>query len=236
MKKSSILLTAFLLFTVLLLANLWYITHKTPYSRADVVTVSTRHEKTVVPDMANLAFGVVATGPDVDAVKRQVDDSSSRVIEALAAQGIDKTKINIVTQSVQPIYRMENNVQTIAGYRVQNGVSFVTDDLDKIGLLVRTATQNGASQVQNIRFALKDDSSVRNELLQRALQDAYKRATQLAQMSGKIVGDVVSITENTRPSILPGYSTMEKNENAPTVINPGTLTIAVDLTIAYGLK
>lgn len=201
------------------------------------INVTGHAETTVVPDVAVLSVGIVSTGTDVESARVENDRTMRRIIEALTQQGIDKREITTSQFSLQPIYRSDakdSGVGTISGYRLQNTVSVVVSDLAKIGTVIDATFQAGANQFQGLRFGLKDDAALRDELLKKAVQDGRRKAGIIADALGVSLGQAISVTENGRMAPVASEVRMLKASAASAPIEAGTLTVGVDVNIVFG--
>jgi len=203
---------------------------------AATINVTGHAETTVVPDVAVISTGIISNGSDVESARGENDRVMRRIIEALAQQGIERSKITTSQFSLQPIYRSDakdGGLGTISGYRLQNTVSVVVDDLTKIGTVIDTAFQAGANQFQGLRFALKDDGGLRDELLKKAVQDGRRKAVIIADALGVSLGQAVSVSETSRMAPVATDVRMLKASSAGTPVEAGTLTLGVDVSMVF---
>lgn len=201
------------------------------------INVTGNAETTVVPDIAFISCGIVSTGVDVEAARGENDKVMRRIIETLTQQGIARSRITTSQFSLQPIYRSDakdGGVGTISGYRLQNTVSVAVEDLTKIGAVIDGAFQAGANQFQGLRFGLKDDGALRDELLKKAVQDGRRKAAIIADALGVSLGQAVSVTEAGRMAPVAADVRMMKVNSAGTPVEAGTLTVAVEVNLVFG--
>lgn len=210
-----------------------------PENPQAMISVTGHAETTVTPDVAYMTAGIVTTGADVESARSENDRVMRRIIDALTAQGIEKKNIVTSQFSLQPIYRNEardGGTGTITGYRLQNNVTVVIEDLSKIGTVVDATFQAGANQFQGLRFGLKDDSQLREELLRSAVQDGRRKAAVMADALGVSLKAPLSISEGGHyaPVQADSYRSLKAVAGgAP--IEAGTLTIGIDVNMAFGI-
>lgn len=203
------------------------------------INVTGHAEVTVTPDVAFVTTGIVTTGADVEAARQENDRVMKRIIDTLVAQGIDRKKISTSQFSLQPIYRNDtraNGEGTISGYRLQNNVTVVVEDLSRIGTVVDAAFVAGANQFYGLRFGLKDDSGLRDDLLRKAVQDGRHKAQVMADALGVSLGQPLSVTEAGQASPVQAdtYRMVKANSGAAP-IEAGTLTIGLDVNLSFGI-
>lgn len=207
--------------------------------RAATMTVTGHAELTVVPDIAYITAGIVTAGADVESARRENERVMRRIIEAVTAQGIDKNKIKTAQFSLQPIYKndaKDGANGTIGGYRLVNNLTVAVEDLEKIGPVIDAAFQAGANQFQGLRFAVKNDGKLRDELLRQAILDGRHKAAVMAEALGVTLGSPLSVTEagGYSPVQVDSYRNL-KAVAGGTSIEAGTLTVGMDVNLVFAL-
>ena len=201
-----------------------------------VIRVTGHAETTVVPDLAVLSVGVVSTASEVESARVENDRTMRRIVDVLTQQGVDKREITTSQFSLEPIYRSDSTnggAGTIGGYRLQNTVSVTVYDLTKIGPVIDAVFRAGANQFQGLRFGLRDDRSVRDEVLKQAVLDGKHKADVIADALGVKLGRAVSVSEIGR--VVPmteGFRTTAVQATVP--IEAGSLTVDVDASMEFG--
>ncbi len=105
--------------------------------------------------------------------------------------------------------------------------------------LLDGAVAAGANTIYGVNFYLDDSTAASSQARALAVQDAQKRAQELAEAAGMTLGPVVSISEGYSSS--PGYgqgggAMGEVQSGGPaTPIQAGTSTVEVDVTVTYQL-
>ncbi len=117
------------------------------------------------------------------------------VLEKLTGLGLADDAIRTLSYGVQPEYDWTDGRQSLRGYLARNVVEVRIDDIARVGEVVDTAVGSGATQVQNVRFTLKDMSEAEREALQLAASDARARAEALAAGVGRDIARVVRLDE-----------------------------------------
>jgi uncharacterized protein YggE len=202
------------------------------------ITVTGHAEATVAPDVAFVTAGIVTTGTDVEAARGDNDRIMRRIIDALAARGIAKSKIATSQFNLQPIYSNENRdggPVAISGYRLQNSVTVTVEDLTKIGAVIDAAFQAGANQFHGLRFAVKDDGRLHDELLRKAVADGRHKAAVMAEALGVTLGQPLSVSEAGRYMPMAASDMALKSVAGGAPIEAGTLTVSVDVNLVFAM-
>lgn len=188
---------------------------------------------TVRPDRAMIDVGVVTQADTSQTAVTQnalkLEATLARLRQLLGA-GAD---IKTISYSVTPNYRYprEGGEPTIAGYTATNIVRVTLDDLSKVGNVIDTATQGGANQIQNLRFTLKDESTVKAQALREAAVKARASAHALASALDLTVVRVLSVVEAGSPVIPIRDVAFAKAAGASTPIEPGTIEVNASVMI-----
>lgn len=203
------------------------------------VTVTGHAELTVVPDIAYITASIVTTGADVESARRENERAMRRIIDAVTGLGIDKNNIKTAQFSLQPVYKNDSKDGTagaIGGYRLVNSLTVAVEDLEKIGPVIDAAFQAGANQFQGLRFAVKNDGKLRDELLRLAVQDGRHKAAVMAEALGLTLGPPQAVTEAGRysPVQADNYRSLKAVANG-TPIEAGTLTVGMDVNLTFSI-
>ncbi|MDT8904080.1 SIMPL domain-containing protein [Anaeroselena agilis] len=208
-----------------------------PADGARTITVTGHAEAAVTPDIAFVTAGIVTTGADAESARADNDRTMRRIIDALAAQGTDKGNIATSQFSLQPIYRNDGKdgaPGTISGYRLQNSVTVKVEDLAKIGPVIDAAFAAGANQFQGLRFAVRDDDRLHDELLRKAVLDGRHKASVMADALGVALGQPLSVSEGGRYMPVQ-FDAVRSYKAAGTPIEAGTMTVSVDVNLVFGM-
>jgi len=208
--------------------------------QTSTVTVAGHAETTVTPDVAFITVGVVTAGSDLEAERQENDRAVRQIVEAVVALGVDQSKITTSQFFLQPIYRQQDPkepaTQVISGYRLQNTMIIAVDDLTKTGAVIDAAFRAGANQFQGLRFGLKDDKAIRDELLKMAVLDGKRKAGIIADALGVSLGKLASVVETARNNpVYTGDAATLKQDAAGTPVGAGSMTVSVNVALSYEL-
>ena len=213
----------------------------TPAAGATPATVSVSGVGivTTTPDTASVQLGVTVTQPTLAEAQSQASTQMQAVIDALTAAGVEEKDIQTSSYYVSVVqnYDSNGNPSEVTNFQVQNMVNVVVRNIDNVGPILDGAVAAGANTVYGVNFYLDDSSVASSEARALAVQDAEKRAQELAAAAGLTLGPVVSITEGVSygPMYGKGGSAMAADSAAPAPIQVGTTTIQVDVTVVYQL-
>ena len=190
---------------------------------------------TVKPDQAKLSIGVVTQARTAEEAASQNASRTTAVLDQLKQAVGPDGEIKTTNYSVNPnyIYPHNGGQRAITGYSANNTVLVTVNNLSNVGKVIDAATQNGANEVNNIQFTLRDEQKARSEALAMAAVKAKANAEAMAAALGLKVEGVLSAESSGGP-VQPRYAPMAmmaRAEAAPTPVETGTLDIHATVTV-----
>ena len=199
------------------------------------VTVVGEGEVQGTPDLltANVSMEFVAA--DVTGAMGQSNDRQQAVINALVDAGIERKDINTTQVSLQPQFGPDS--VAIVGYRASNSLDVKIRDLSAASqaLALIVSTGGDATRINSVNYSIEDDSQLIRDARSRAFEDARSRAEQYAGLSGRDLGDVISISEGagSSPPLPPVPMPRAAMEAVP--LEPGQQSVGFSVTVVWEL-
>jgi uncharacterized protein YggE len=205
------------------------------------VSVSGHGEVNVPPDTASVNIGVDIIKPTLDEAQSQATDQANAVIAALKDAGIDPADIQTSYYSVNILRDYSENADPtqITGFEVTNQLQVTVRDTDKLGEILDASVQAGANSIYGVNFLVSDQTAAASQARVKAVDDARAKAEELAAAAGLSLGPVVAISEGPPPVIGPMYGRGGGGAamaQAAVPVQPGSTTVAVDVTMTYELR
>jgi uncharacterized protein YggE len=205
------------------------------------VSVSGHGEVNVPPDTASVNIGVDIIKPTLDEAQSQATEQANAVITALKDAGIDPADIQTSYYSVNILRDYSENADPtqITGFEVTNQLQVTVRDTDKLGEILDSAVQAGANSIYGVNFLVSDQTAAASQARVKAVDDARAKAEELAAATGLSLGPVVAISEGAPPVIGPMYGRGGGGAamaQAAVPVQPGSTTVAVDVTMTYELR
>jgi uncharacterized protein YggE len=189
------------------------------------------------PDTVTVNASIEFIAPDATAAMNQTNERMSAVIDAVAAQGIDRKDVSTTQVSLQPQFGgPDNNV--IVGYQASNAIAVKVRKIDSASPTITAIQSTGgnATRINSVSFSIEDDSQLVKDARARAFDDAKDRAAQYAELSDTNLGKVLSITEAGAtvppPQPMPRYDAMSE---AAVPMEPGQQTVGFSVTVVWEL-
>ena len=185
------------------------------------------------PDMAEVQLGVQTFAVSVDQAVAENNRLTDSVLSALKGEGIDDSDLRTSAFSVFPQrdYKREGEAQ-ITGYWANNTVTVAVMEIDRTGFLLQAALDAGANRSFGLFFGLLDPAPVEQQARMLAVEDARRRASDLASAAGVTLGKLLTISES-RFVGGPVYARAEADQGQVVPIEPGDLEIQARVEAAY---
>jgi uncharacterized protein len=206
-----------------------------PSTTQRTVTVTGTATIRSAPDEAVISLGVQTQANTAQGAISQNAAEMTKVLQALADQGVGKDDIATSWVSLYPTYGQ--NGMDVTGFQASNQVDVTLHEMGKIGLVIDAAVAAGANVSNGVTFQLSDQNQGVDQALTSAVADARSKAQTLAAAGDAQLGDVVSIQEGSAPSTYPPimYASDSAAGAAATPIQPPTLETQVSVTVVWAL-
>jgi uncharacterized protein YggE len=206
----------------------------------DTFTVSGEGKVSGQPTLAEVNLGLYSEGQDVPTVQSANATKVNAIIDAMKQMGVSEADLQTSNYSIQPKFDYNNGTQTVVGYTVSQTVTVKVRDLTKVGAVVSKAGELGANQINGVNFTIDDPSQLQQAARAKAIEDARKKADDLAKTLGVTIVRVTTFSESS-PST-PGpifYGDMAAAPQAKAVapdIQPGSLDVKSDVSVTYEIR
>ncbi len=211
----------------------------------DQIIVTGNAEVEVTPDVATVRIGVLQQSTSAKDAQEGANRTGQAILKALGMLGVSPQQIQTSRLTITPVYQQRPNNSNytepprIVGYSASNVISVTLENLAQIGPVVDAGLDNGANQLEGVRFGLKNDGPVREKSLTQAIAEARGKASAMANALSVTLGTPLEVSEG-GVSIVPYEQSGEIQTAAfavraatPTPVSPGQLTIRASVTIRY---
>ncbi|MCX6781948.1 MAG: SIMPL domain-containing protein [Candidatus Magasanikbacteria bacterium] len=191
----------------------------------------------------NIAVTTIGySNTDKEVSKAQLDNKKimDQVMADLKKLGIEDKDLQ-TDYTIYPDYNYtQERGQELKGYRVNNSVTVKIRDLSKINDILGLAGKYGATEVGGLSFTIDDPSNLKDQARGKALDDAKKKAAELAASLGVRLGGVVSYNEYdaSNDTYYPKYNTISAEgggmgSGAPEAVSGGSKDVLMNVNITY---
>jgi len=193
---------------------------------ARTISVSGHGTVTTVPDRASFDFTAEIRAPTAAAAIARAGDASGAVAAALKDAGVAAADLQTSQISLSP--QMTDDGTTIVGYAASTTLTAKTT-IARAGAVVDAAVKAGANGVSGPNLSRSDEASLYDKALAGAVADAKRKAGALAAAAGLQLGGVQSLAESGAQAPIP----LAAKADFSAAIEPGTQTVAADVTVTY---
>ncbi|HZY40431.1 MAG TPA: SIMPL domain-containing protein [Anaerolineae bacterium] len=191
------------------------------------------------PDRATAQLGIETQSTTPEQATRANNEQMTKLIAALTAAGIDAKDIQTTYYSVYTEQRYKPETGEATGeivYHASASLSVTIRDISQVGAVLDKAVTAGANNISGVSFSVADTTKLEATAREKAVADARARAADLARLFGGQVGDVIEISEVVTGGPVPMLDKAMGLGGGGTPIQPGQLSISMQLQVTFTLK
>jgi uncharacterized protein len=189
-------------------------------------------------DLAQVTFVVEASRPSAAEARGAAALTAAAVLEALAGAGVADADRRTAGLDVSPTWEHDGSRSIRTGFTVTNRIAAVVRDLERVGAVLDSGLEAGATGLDGVRFDLADAAADTTEARRLAVVDARARATTIAEATGGRLGSLVAVAEAGAPVPLPRREARMlalAADASPTPVIPGSVEVTVSVTAEWEL-
>ncbi|WP_032094844.1 MULTISPECIES: SIMPL domain-containing protein [unclassified Alteromonas] len=152
-------------------------------------------EKKVKPEIIVISSYIEHHDADASLAKSEVDKKSKTLITAAREIGILREDIKTTPLQISPHYEYKDRERIDKGTSVSRNIDITLRDISLYHQLNQVLVDSGISGKLNAEVKVVNPREVKKEVLFEALKDAREKAEQLANLNGKKIKDVHSVSE-----------------------------------------
>ena len=181
--------------------------------------------KRIETTIAEVKLGVEIEGKTIEEVQQKIAKQSSKIVELLRSQDVEKLKTTGVRLSPNYNRDLNGNRRNIISYTGSNIVSFQIAR-DSVGSLLDEAVAAGASRIDGISFTATEEAQAA------AKEEALRKASINAQNKADVVLEALDLTANEIVNIKVDRANIESPQ--PFYRGEFAASRAVDSTVIIG--
>ncbi|MBS4208013.1 SIMPL domain-containing protein [Bacillus sp. FJAT-50079] len=202
----------------------------------NMIKVNGEGKISIQPDVAEVTLGVATEEPSLEQAQGKNAATMATIKHALHRIGIQDEQIQTTNYSIYPQYDFVDGKQIFRGYRVEHMLRITVKQIDRTGLVVDTAVNNGANIVSGTSFNTSHYNYYYQHALSSAIINASQKAETIAQTLGiQLVKPPSSVTELSRQQSgpIPYQATALLKSEAATSVEPGTMEIISHVVVEF---
>lgn len=200
----------------------------------NLIEVTGEGSVSVPPDKSTVVLGAVTEDPNLGKAQLENNSIITKVTDALLQLNIPKDQIQTVDYRIDMQYSYEDGKQIFKGYQVTHLLQITVEPIEKTGLVVDTAVNQGANSVHNIQFISTHPEAYYNHALTLALKNAESKAKTIAkELNVQLKPHPNQILEESVSQTPVPYTTAMFAEAKATPIQPGPLKLTARLKAQF---
>lgn len=194
----------------------------------------------VAPDTAYVNIGVVAEDKDLAKAEKEVNSKMQEIVKELKSLGIDEKDIRTLGISINPKYAWNESTKlnVVSGYSVSNMIEIKIKNINQAGNLLSKVVNAGGNRIAGLRFDLEDKFEYYDLVLEKAVEDAKRKALTMGKPFKALWLNPVKISEvktNFVPYLENDVDTIRKATSTidSMPINPGTVKVEATVNVDF---
>ena len=159
------------------------------------ITVQGNGRTEVTPDLATISFAVTEEGEKANDLQKSITDKANAVKDALLEAGLPEDQFRTAGVQLYTQYDYSEGVETAVGYRGEISMSVNEISISDVGKYLQILSRNGVNQINGISVFYSGYEDAYCEALEKAMQQARKKAEALANAEGASVTGLYTVKE-----------------------------------------
>jgi uncharacterized protein YggE len=233
-----------LLLVLGLLGGLWYrgggSWGSMTWLPAKTVTVMGEAKGQTQNQIATFSAGVNVIKENKDEATKELNQRMDQLVEIVKKFGIKSEDIKTTSMSLyqnQDPY-WDNGIQKYrpGNWNASSNIEITLREINRATELMSQLTSTGANNVYGPNFQADNTLEFEKGLMEEAVKNATDKATNLARVSGRQLGKIVSINELGANNSGVMYAADMGGRGGGGPMEPGSQTVSKSLTVVFELK
>jgi uncharacterized protein YggE len=165
-----------------------------------LVVVSGEGLVQATPDRAWITVSAEGRAPSPREAQRRTADLMRPVLDSLRKARVPDEAVRTIGYDLQQEFDFTNGKRVSRGYVARNSIEVRVDDVGRVGELLESVVNQGATSVSSLRFDVKDEARLEREAVRAAVTNARLKAEAAAAGAGRTLDRLVRIEEAGGPS------------------------------------
>lgn len=210
------------------------------------VLIHTSETVEVVPDMAELVYGITTEHRDALQCQQENAQKLDKILAYLKEKGYSDSSIKTTGFALNPQYDWSGNSRQLVGYEMSTQITVTDVPIEEVGTLLSQTVEAGANEIQNVTYFSSTYDAVYEEALAKAVDLAERKAEALAHAGGYQVTGILNIVEQADGqygryvesgiSRNSKFGAMEEAAMAADMaVMPGEMQVTADISVEFEL-
>jgi uncharacterized protein YggE len=189
----------------------------------------------IAPDEATITAQVSLVERDAGKAQSLASNEVDAMLLAIESFSLKPNSLNASELSLLPEYRWDRatDQQQFMGFRVTRTISFTIAEIDELGAALSALANAGATLISSPVMGSSNAQDAKDEALAKAVGDAQKKLTLLANAANMSLSSITQISEvapyssGPQPTLM--RSEMALDTAASNTVVPGNLTFVAEV-------
>ncbi|MBU3968946.1 SIMPL domain-containing protein [Patescibacteria group bacterium] len=174
-------------------------------SMQSTINVEGKGEVFAMPDIATFSFSVSEKSATVKVAQDSVTEKMNKILDNLGKNKIEKKDISTGGYNIYPeyeyrqvncfVYPCPEGKRILTGYKVTHTITLKIRDLDKVGSILNSLGELGATDVSGVNFSIDKEDELKEEARDIAIENAKDKAEELSKVLGVKLVRVINYSE-----------------------------------------
>ena len=192
---------------LLFVGNLYAQDKNTGLTDQNTITVYGIGTVSVQPDVIQIDISLSKSDKTTRLAQQEVSRMVRKVLEILKENNIEDKNINTASLRFKPEYDYKLGKRVITGQRAEQRITFsidgINNDDERVSKIIDSLTQINGLELNQISYNVKNNAEYDNKSRELAFRNASEKANQYAELSGRKIAKVLSISEDGTQRNLP---------------------------------
>lgn len=165
----------------------------------DSVSVSGIGTVLAQPDMVLMNISFSHTAPTTKEAKKAAEQTMQQILKILQEENIEDKFMKTTSLNYDVEYEYRSGRRVLLGQRAQQTIVVTVNDMinapERFSSILDKITTIDKVEVQNIQFDIENKTELFKQSRELAYQKAFDKARQYAELSGRKLGTVMTISE-----------------------------------------
>jgi hypothetical protein len=201
------------------------------------ISVTGEASVSVPPDQAQIDAGVTTDAKTAREASDANNAAMGKVLLALKGAGIDEKDYQTSRLSLQPQYAPNRSGPSpVTGYRASNRVTVKLRDVTKVASIIDVLVGAGANELGGINFMVSQASKLLDDIRDKAVADARRKAEIYAKAAGVTLGEPLSISEDGGSAPVFRGKMVGGMAASAAPVAQGEETLSVTVSVSWAIK
>ncbi|MCK9182702.1 MAG: SIMPL domain-containing protein [Fibrobacteraceae bacterium] len=216
-------------------------------TKSGIITVSALHDENFDPTEIVYMVSFKKRDQSKTALTESLKIATGKLVEFSSTLNISKDSISANNFSLEKAWKWVNNRNVPDGFEISQSFRVVLSHPEKSTEFIEGIANIGDLEIQNSYSQLSSYKEKRNAIYETAIKDAKEKASAIAKASGRSVGRVLFIADESAPSSYyvandeyasmgRGAMLMNAKMEAPRAIINQKINIGVSVTMKFEIK